>query len=150
VTRSRRAALVAALLASLLVATTASAYVPAAWVPRAQHIAVDYWHAVPCGGEASVAWAALDPDTNAASTWSNPISSYGAPQLNSGCVVDFNATEAFSWPMFCTVMVHEYGHLLGRRHVPDRNDVMYIYYVRPVAPCAAGSRRASAARHRRK
>ena len=38
--------------------------------------------------------------------------------------------------MFCTVFVHEFGHLTGHQHVQDQNNVMYPIYVQPISQCA--------------
>src|SRR5580765_8543039 len=107
----------------------------AAAVARAQSIARAYWGVDPCGGAVGVSWAALGPDTNASSTWENPVGAYDDPAENADCEIVFNSAQDWDWPRFCTVLVHEYGHLSGHPHSSDRGDVMYPYYQQPVAPC---------------
>ncbi len=102
---------------------------------RAELIAVEYWNSSPCGGAVSVSWAPLDPSINATSDWWNPSEAYGNPAANSNCTITFNQVEAFDWPMFCTVMVHEIGHLTGHQHVTDDTSVMYPVYVAPIPQC---------------
>lgn len=101
----------------------------------AQALARAHWHMDPCGGHVDLRWTVLDDDINAVSTWSNPRSSYGDPQENSDCSIDFNTHVPFDWPMFCTVVVHEYGHLSGQPHSHDPDDVMAPIYNEPVAEC---------------
>jgi hypothetical protein len=114
---------------------------------RAELIAVEYWNSSPCGGDVSVSWAALDPSINATSNWWNPTQAYGNAAANSNCTITFNQAQAFDWPMFCTVMVHEIGHLTGHQHVTDATSVMYPVYVTPIPQCtgtAPGAAPASA------
>jgi hypothetical protein len=103
----------------------------------AEAIAQAYWASTPCGGSVTIQWADLDPTTNAQSTWSNPTSSYGDAAENFDCTVQFNRRVDFDWPMFCTVLVHEFGHLTGHPHSSDPNDVMSPYYTQPLAQCAS-------------
>ena len=46
----------------------------------------------------------------------------------------------------CTVVVHEWGHLLGHAHVDDPLDLMAEFPTRPPAECAALRREAQRAR----
>jgi matrixin len=98
-------------------------------------IAKSTWSTDPCGGQVTVSWGALGTDVNAQSSWTNPQSAYDAPQLNGDCSVTFNPSADFDWAKFCTVMVHEYGHLAGKPHSPDPNDVMNAYYTVPIQTC---------------
>lgn len=34
-------------------------------------------------------------------------------------------TEPAPWIFFCTLMIHEWGHAVGREHTQDRTNVMY-------------------------
>lgn len=103
----------------------------------AQQIAHDYWSADPCGSQVAISWMQLSSTTNATSTWTNPIGQYDAPSQNTSCAIAFNTTVSWDWNKFCSVLVHEYGHLLGHPHSEDANDLMYAYYVKPLDQCAA-------------
>jgi hypothetical protein len=103
----------------------------------AQNIAREHWGVDPCGGQVQVTWTVEAPRINARSYWSNPTSAYGAPALNTACRIEFNAAAPYDWDMFCTVVVHEYGHLAGHQHAPDGPDVMSPIYRQPLAACAA-------------
>ena len=102
---------------------------------KAELIAVEYWNVSPCGGQVGVSWAQLDPSINATSNWWNPVEAYGNAGANSQCTITFNQVQQFDWPMFCTVMVHEIGHLTGHQHVTDQASVMYPIYVKPIPQC---------------
>jgi hypothetical protein len=102
----------------------------------ARQIANGYWGYDPCGSQVAISWASLDPSINATSTWWNPTDAYADPQENNNCQVQFNTNQAFDWQMFCTVFVHEFGHLTGHPHINDQNNVMYPIYVQPIQQCA--------------
>jgi hypothetical protein len=103
----------------------------------ARQIADAYWGFDPCSGQVAISWASLDPSINATSTWWNPSDAYANPQENNNCQVQFNTNQAFDWQMFCTVFVHEFGHLTGHPHVNDQNSVMYPIYVQPIGQCVS-------------
>src|SRR3954454_14061550 len=103
----------------------------------AAEVAKSYWHATPCAGEVAVSWSAMAPSTNATSTWANPVDAYSAPEQNSQCSILFNSALTWDWTRFCSILVHEYGHLTGHPHAADPGDVMYAFYVKPVAECQA-------------
>jgi hypothetical protein len=103
----------------------------------AQEIARGTWGGEPCGGEVEVVWGSDEPLVNARSYWANPYSAYGRPELNTQCRVVFNAGLEFSWEKFCTVLVHEYGHLAGHPHGADGPDVMSPIYRAPLPACVA-------------
>ncbi|HEY8581680.1 MAG TPA: hypothetical protein VIL49_01995 [Capillimicrobium sp.] len=102
----------------------------------AQDLARRTWGVDPCGGQVEVVWGSDEPNINARSYWANPRSAYDAPELNSSCRIVFNAGLPFSWEKFCTVLVHEYGHLAGRPHSADGPDVMSPIYRAPAPDCA--------------
>ncbi len=103
----------------------------------AHDIALRHWGGEACGGRVEVVWGTDEPSINARSYWANPRSAYDHPQLNVQCRVVFNTALGFSWEKFCTVYVHEYGHLMGRPHVEDGGDVMSPIYRAPLEACAA-------------
>lgn len=103
----------------------------------AQEIARAHWGVDPCGGQVSVTWGVDEASINARSFWANPYSAYDHPELNIQCRIVFNAEMTYSWPKFCTVLVHEYGHLAGRPHGPDGPDVMSPVYRAPLPACTA-------------
>jgi hypothetical protein len=105
----------------------------------AVELADSYWNTTPCGGTVSIVWTALSTSTNATSTWSNSVSEYDAPERNVDCQIVFNSALVWDWTRFCSILVHEYGHLDGRPHTDDADDVMYPYYERPVAQCVAAA-----------
>lgn len=94
-----------------------------------------HWGTTPCSGQFAVAWTAQSPQVNAVSRWSNPFDAYLQPTLNADCSIELNPSATWDWPKFCTVMVHEIGHLDGQPHVDDPNNVMSPVYTRPVAEC---------------
>jgi hypothetical protein len=102
-------------------------------------IAKTTWNADPCGGQVTVTWGPLDDSVNAQSSWTNPQSAYDNPELNGNCSVTFNPGADFDWPEFCTVMVHEFGHLAGKPHSPDARDVMAAYYTIPLPTCVSST-----------
>src|SRR4051812_24480905 len=101
----------------------------------AVQIAKTAWNTDPCGGQYTIEWGALDDNVNAQSSWTNPQSAYDNPELNGDCKVTFNPGAEFDWPKFCTVMVHELGHLAGKPHAADPRDVMAAYYTIPLQAC---------------
>jgi hypothetical protein len=105
---------------------------------QARALADKHWGFDPCGTSVAVSWDSLDPSINATSTWWNPSDPYNNPQENNHCQVQFNVNQTFDWPMFCTVFVHEFGHLTGHQHNPsDSADVMYPVYTQPTPECAS-------------
>jgi hypothetical protein len=101
----------------------------------AQSIAQANWGVSACGGQVDIQWGTDDPNINARSYWANPISSYDNPDLNVQCRIVLNSTMTFTWPKFCTVLVHEYGHLTGHQHSADGPDVMSPIYRAPLPAC---------------
>jgi hypothetical protein len=110
----------------------------------AQAIAKQHWGVDPCGGQVTVLWTPLASQINATSTWTNPKSSYDNADLNGDCRIEFNTGMDFDWQKFCTVVVHEYGHLSGKPHSPDAHDVMAAFYEDPLPDCLTASNAAPA------
>jgi hypothetical protein len=103
----------------------------------AETIAIHYWGAMPCSGNVDVSWQNLDPSINGMASWWNPVAAYGNAPANSDCSISMNLAQDYSWPMLCTVVTHEIGHLTGHDHVTDQSNVMYPVYVGPIAECTA-------------
>jgi hypothetical protein len=103
----------------------------------AQGLARQHWGVDPCGGQVTISWTPLAPQINATSTWTNPRSSYDNPDLNGDCRIEFNTGMDFDWDKFCTVVVHEYGHLSGKPHSPDPHNVMAAFYDDALPECVA-------------
>jgi hypothetical protein len=78
-------------------------------------VALHVWGAPACG-QVSVAWVPDEPVV-------------GGRAEN--CVIDLNSAYGWpalyrgNWPLLCTVVVHEWGHLTGHNHVSDPTNVMY-------------------------
>lgn len=108
-------------------------------VQSATDLAKGYWNVAPCGGNVSIVWMPLADTTNATSTWTNPVGQYSAPEQNGSCQVAFNSALTWDWTRFCSILVHEYGHLSGKPHASDEADVMYPYYEKPVDQCVAAA-----------
>jgi hypothetical protein len=104
---------------------------------RAVAIGQAHWGVVPCGGDVSYSWGPLPAGTNAEATWSNDAEPYVNARANRRCHIVFNSTGWFDWPLFCTVVAHEIGHLVGHRHDPEPNRLMSAVYAGPIAECAA-------------
>ncbi|HWH10935.1 MAG TPA: matrixin family metalloprotease [Solirubrobacteraceae bacterium] len=103
----------------------------------AETIAIHYWGVMPCNGNVDVSWQSLDPSINGVATWWNPVEAYGNAGANSDCSISMNLAQDYSWPMLCTVVTHEIGHLTGHDHVTDQTNVMYPVYVGPIPQCEA-------------
>jgi hypothetical protein len=102
---------------------------------RARELAESHWGATPCDGAVVLAWAPLEPGTNATASWRNPTHAWDNAGENFDCRIDFNTRADFDWPKLCTVMTHEIGHLLGRQHTGDPGDVMAALYSQPLPEC---------------
>ena len=103
----------------------------------AQDLARRTWGTDPCGGHIDIVWDVDAMTINARSTWANPRSAYDAPALNVQCRIVFNRLIDYDWARFCTVLVHEYGHLAGHPHTDDGPDVMSPVYRAPLPDCLA-------------
>lgn len=101
--------------------------------------AAGFWGRQACGGRVTFEWAPLDRGINAYATY-NPDRTACDIALNpwpwnGGKVVQW------SWARLCTVLAHEYGHLLGRHH-DDREFpfLMGAAYRGIIVPCGGWHR----------
>jgi hypothetical protein len=102
----------------------------------AMQIGAQRWGFMPCDGEIALSWREMPQGTNATSTWANPIAAYGRPEENSACQIAFSTAASFDWRKFCTVVVHELGHLAGMPHSERPDDIMAEYYDAADPTCA--------------
>jgi hypothetical protein len=148
-THGRRPARLLAALATLVVvlalaaAPARAADNPAARWPvggaalaTAMSLATEHWGMSPCNGEVALSWTGgLGPGVNAQSSWANDVDPYRQPSRNSDCAIALSTRVQWDWPMLCTVVIHEVGHLTGHDHVDDEHDIMYYAYVEPAYEC---------------
>ena len=95
----------------------------------------------PCAGSVAVRFWRLRSDTLGVAEWDGM---WAVPaDERRGCKVILNSRKAWPWTTLCTTIVHEYGHLAGRRHSHSANSVMNPQYSRPYPGCmrAATARR---------
>lgn len=146
-------AVVAILVASALPAVAMAARAARNAAPRlasagavstAEAVAAAEWGMEACSGDVEITWRARSRHVNAVSSWANPHTAYGEPERNFACRVEFNPRTTWTWAKFCTVLVHEFGHLTGHRHSPDPNDVMAPLFADPLPACTAARRAATA------
>ena len=144
-TALRRVLAAACALAALaLTPAVASAATPAAQWPAggpamqtAYDTAVRHWGATPCAGKVDFAWTAMDASFNAVSDWLATDPANAATFLQ--CRISFNPNAEWDAAKFCTVMVHEVGHLLGHDHDHDHGHLMSEYYTTPLGACTGST-----------
>lgn len=85
-------------------------------------MAAAFWGQTPSCGTPSIAAAGLTVPT------------VGLADLGDCSILVDPARFTFSGAA-CTVVVHEYGHLIGKVHSSDPNDVMYPVLRKAVEPC---------------
>jgi hypothetical protein len=100
-------------------------------------LAQRYWATNPCGGVVQLRWVSMPPASNGLATWFNPVDPYAQPELNTDCVISLNRDAYLPWDRFCTVVVHEFGHLSGHPHSADGLDVMSPFLRAPIPECVA-------------
>jgi hypothetical protein len=102
----------------------------------AMALAAGHWGMTPCGGQVAMNWTgALSRGVNAQSSWANDVDPYAQPSRNVDCAIALSTRVEWDWPMLCTVVIHEVGHLTGHDHVDDEHDLMYYAYVEPAYEC---------------
>jgi hypothetical protein len=104
-------------------------------IRTAVDVAAAYWGSVPCRGRVDIGWDTLSRGVNATSSWANDVDPYTQPSLNTECDIVLSVKADWDWPMLCSVIVHEVGHLTGHDHVDDPADIMYPTYVAPIPDC---------------
>ncbi len=104
-------------------------------VTTALQLAEAHWGAAPCSGATGVSWGTQERQTNATSQWTSMGDPYTAWRENFACTITLNVVADWDWPKFCTVVIHEVGHLEGQRHSADPDDIMAPYYERPAPEC---------------
>jgi hypothetical protein len=138
------AATITTALALLVLAapSTASAWQPAPEQAAVAHqIAVEHWGgAEPCNGQVHEYWAHLrEPggrNPNATSTWAT--TNNADPATYHDCSIAFSYDVNWDWPKYCTIVMHEIGHLRGHDHNDtDPDDIMYPYYGTPAPECTS-------------
>jgi hypothetical protein len=123
-TRAAVAVAVLAVEAALAAAPAGAHRAPRTPLAIALGKAVQMWGVKPCGGHYRVTLAARPNGEVIAghARWASPVDfSYTDPPLT-GCVMELRASEwsaanvEVNWPQLCTVVLHEWGHLLGHTH----------------------------------
>jgi hypothetical protein len=128
----RRLIVIAALLVAMVVPMATAQAAP--FPPRlnfAYNLATDYW------GETPQACASIDKEVVPAGSLGNPLTGFAIsgratqPPIDASpgsvdCVlwIDRAYAEPIIFDLLCAVMVHDVGHLLGKGHSEDPNDVM--------------------------
>lgn len=51
------------------------------------------------------------------------------------CTILYNRRQRWPWGKFCTVTIHEYGHLAGHGHSRNPRSVMYYRYTHDDRRC---------------
>jgi Matrixin len=102
-------------------------------VQAAYALAVGYWHRTPCAGNVAFGWTDAPGSRMATAYWTSDRSGDFTRYRN--CHIVLHRTVASDWPTFCTIVLHEMGHLTGHGHVRDRGSVMYPFYLGPRGPC---------------
>ena len=112
---------------------------------KARDIALQHWAgAQPCSGQVTISYGPLDPGTNATASWSNPTDAWNNVAANFNCTIIVNPQADYDFPKLCTVLTHEFGHLLGQQHAAQPGLLMSAIYSDPLPECVAGDPNPSA------
>jgi len=109
--------------------------VDGALMQSARRLAAEHWNAVPCGGQVTITWKAIEDDANASVTWMNPTDVWGNPGANYDCSIALNPIADFDFAKVCTVLTHEIGHLVGQQHAGRPGKLMSPTYTTPSPAC---------------
>lgn len=144
----RRVALLRVLIAALFAGLAFAASPASAATATAQQLAADgsawqkayetavaYWGRTPCSGDVEAQWTGMDRHLNALASWS--AFPDAPPSAFSDCDVAFNADLAWDYATFCSVVVHEVGHLLGHAHSDEPGHIMSHVTTTVVPACGA-------------
>ncbi len=86
-------------------------------VADAKTVAARAWGGAPCGGRIEITARHRPRDRHSAvASWTYPV---GQPTRRLRCRITFNSAQAFTYLTFCSVLIHEYGHLAGREQLPQ-------------------------------
>lgn len=111
------------------------------FVAVAEGVAAGYWGGMPCGGQVAIGYGLPTETATQATdgvappgsplwawtTFSTPLGPQdyaAAPSTFAACAITFNsqlwspAQQGSVFPWFCTLMVHEFGHLYGHPDLP--------------------------------
>lgn len=93
---------------------------------EAQAAAIQYWGGEPCDGVVNIAYSNVTPaglPPSLAWAWfvtpAGPMNYTEPPDTFTDCTITINTTyfspygQRMDWPLFCAVIVREYGHLFG-------------------------------------
>ena len=108
---------------------------------RAYDTALRYWGKTPCSGQVAASWDSLDRDLNALASWATHPGASADTFTN--CSVRFNADVEWDYATYCTVAIHEVGHLLGHEHSNEDGNVMSHVTTTTVPACGPPTARAS-------
>jgi hypothetical protein len=116
-------------MALAIVATVSSPASAASWADRAETVATDYWAArgLSCA-PGKVVQVKVKPGLG-----SDGITTQGGCLDEEGYVDSVDDTTILmsrhsvrvGWVYFCSLVIHEYGHLLGLHHSKNRKSIMY-------------------------
>lgn len=137
---SRRLLLVFVVLALLCTAGTAQAartHAVKAWAPPAGSI---QWPVGSPGFNAALAraqaiWGDVAPPCTPAIAWFPIQNNWNAVTTMPACTISLNPSLITDWPKLCTILAHEWGHVLGHGH--DDTVLMSAIYAGPVPECWA-------------
>ena len=104
-------------------------------------VSTEIWGGLPCGGAVDYAWSDLPAGTLGYASWMAPADAPSDATQYSSCRVDLERAMDQRPAMFCTVVAHELGHLLGHEHVDEPGQLMSATLTRPAPECVSGMAR---------